>query len=337
MSNKLGALVQNLPVRILVTGGAGFIGSHVVDTLAAAGKQPVVLDDHSNSNTEWVKSRRGDPRITFVDGSVLDAEAVNSAMAGCRLVMHLAANAHIDRGLADTELDLAVSVTGTRQVLEAMHRLNVSDLMFASSGAVYGTLGSGTCREDGGPLLPLSLYGAGKAAAEAVISAYASLFGIRALIFRFGNVLGARMSRGAIRDFLLRVADHPSRLVVLGDGRQCKSYFLVEDCIEGMFWVRENVPLPSAQPAAVFNLGNRDGTTVREIAGIVLEEAGVPDLPLAFTGGSTAFPGDQPVVNLDVSEVARLGWSPATCSPQAVRTSVRRIMDGLGMTRGAVR
>lgn len=289
---------------MLITGGSGFIGSHAVDAIIEAGKRVVVLDDGSNNQRQWEDARRGNSGIMFHRGSVCDRDAVHEAAADCGLVLHLAANAHIDKGVADPAVDLDVSVRGTRNVLEAMRYHGIPDLLFASSGAVYGNLGAEPCREAAGPLLPLSPYGAGKVAAEAVLSAYASVFGIRTWIYRFGNVLGPRMTRGAIHDFLQRLDTSPEHLQVLGDGRQTKSYVLVEDCLAGIFWIRENLELPDKHPVRICNLGNAGGTSVSTIARIVLEEWGSPDLPIRYSGG-----GPQPFRATSPSSV----WTRRPC------------------------
>lgn len=323
---SLKELVNGLPRQVLITGGAGFIGSHFADAMVADGISVTVLDDGSNACHRWLSTRTDQDRIEFVNGSVLDPDIVNTAVRDQDLVVHFAANAHIDRGVTHPRVDIGVSTQGTQNVLEAMRTHQVPEIMFASSGAVYGDLGRQLCSEAAGPLTPLSLYGAGKVAAEALLASYASLFGVRAWAYRFGNVLGTRMSRGAIHDFLERLERRPDLLSVLGDGKQQKSYFLVEHCLEGMLWIRQNMELSDDQPYGVFNLGSSSGTSVAEIARVVLEEFGLPELPLAFRGGQRAFPGDQPVVRLDTSMVSSAGWQPPISSSEATRTAVRRII-----------
>ena len=335
MTSRLDRLAADLPGPVLITGGAGFVGSHLTDVLTGAGIPVTVLDDGSNYNREWVDRRRTGKNIDFREASILDPAAVSDAMAGCAIVFHFAANAHIDRGLKDTGLDFRLSVDGTRNVLEAMREHGVGEIVFPSSGAVYGNLGDGNCSESAGPLLPLSPYGAGKVAAEALLASYASLFGIRAWVFRFGNVLGARMSRGAIHDFLERLTENPAKLLVLGDGRQTKSYLIVEDCIEGMLWLRANAAADTTHPLTLFNLGNSGGTSVADIADTVLKETGNAGLGIELSGGRTAFPGDQPVVRLDVSKAERAGWTPRHPSDEAVRIAVRRLAPEFGLGGGS--
>ncbi|MGW4365718.1 NAD-dependent epimerase/dehydratase family protein [Nocardia takedensis] len=319
-----------IPDRVLVTGGAGFIGSHLVDALLDGGRTVTILDDLSTGDPRRLADfeRRG---ARTVIGGLTDPEAVTSAVAGAGMVWHLAGNADIPGGVEDTRVDLEAAVIGTRVLLEAMREHEVAEIVFTSSGSVYGDLARSAVAETAGPLIPLSLYAAGKISAESFIGGYAHLFGLRAWIFRLGNVLGARMCRGAIRDFALRLAQAPEVLTVLGDGRQTKNYFLVEDCLDAMFTVCEQVRPDEHRPCVLLNLGNTGSTPVTTIARSVAAAMGRPDIPLEFTGGEYGWLGDQPVVHLDVSALHALGWKAAHDSDQAVAEAARRMVDFLGL------
>ena len=320
---------ESIPENILVTGGAGFIGSHLVDALLKAERQVTIIDNLSNSNKEWLESVKNKTNLSFVYGDIKDEETVLKAMKSQSQVWHLAGNADIPLGFDNTMIDIDSAVYGTRNVLQAMVEEGVEDIIFSSSGAIYGNLAKSRVTEKSGPLYPLSMYAAGKIAAEAFISSYSNLFGIRGWIFRFGNVLGNRMSRGAIRDFCLRLKDDPSQLTILGDGKQAKSYFLVEDCINGINWLLSNFEMNKEHKVEIFNLGNTDVTSIVTIAKYVTEAMELENISFNYTGGSIGWPGDQPVVQLDVSKVKDLGWFPANTSDQAVKIAIERMIKYL--------
>lgn len=200
-------------------------------------------------------------------------------------------------------------------------------MAFPSSGAVYGEKTSGLRSEKHGPTLPISLYGAGKIACEALMSAYAHLFGIQAWIFRFGNIISGRITHGAILDFIRKLRANPGQLEVLGDGTQTKSYLLAEECIEGMIHVIGHTPLKENEGFCdVFNLGAPDETLVLDIAKMVIEEMGVKNCEIKLKGGERGWLGDQAKIALDISKVGALGWKPKHTSGEAVRIAIRRML-----------
>lgn len=313
--------------RVLVTGGAGFIGSHLVEALVADDREVVLYDDLSTGKVAFVAHLLDRPGVRLVEADVRDRARLTAALDGVQAVWHLASNVDIPGGLADRRLDLDRSVAATLDVCEAMHAAGVADLLFASSGAVYGELGrDAPVDERSGPLLPVSLYAAGKLSCEAFLSGFGALLGLRAWIFRFGNVVGPRMTRGVIHDFITRLRADPTELRILGDGRQEKPYLLVEDCLAGMCHAYRHARLDAARPAAVFNLVGDDVTPVRRIAEIVAEEMGLTGVALRLTGGERGWPGDQPRIHMRSSAMPALGWRITRPSDEAVRLAARRLL-----------
>jgi UDP-glucose 4-epimerase len=310
--------------RWFVTGGAGFIGSHVVDLLVSAGCQVTVFDNLSLSTDRYLDEYVEQGQITFLRKDMLDLDALTEAIKGHDIVWHLAANTDIPSGFTKRRIDLDNDVVATCNVLEAMTKQGVRDILFSSTGAVYGESIQGLFAERSGPLLPLSLYGAGKIASEAFIAAYCNLFGIRAWMFRFGNVIGGRTNHGVIYDFIARLKQDQKVLKVLGTGKGEKNYFLVEECIHGMLYTYKKAndgPFP-----VLVNLGTDSTSKVMGIAQIIIEEMGLQDVQYEFTGTPLGWPGDQPVVLLDTSKIHDLGWYAKRTSDDAVRAATRRLL-----------
>lgn len=316
--------------RVLLTGGAGFIGSHVLDLLAPTGVEFTVYDNLSNGKFAYLEPHLSRPNVTFIEANVLDLARLTEATRGQDLVWHLAANTDIIGSHEQPSRDLNDCAVGTFNVVEAMRKTGVRDLIFASTGAVYGNIcAERSVTEDAGPLLPVSTYGAGKIASEAFISSFCHVYDLRAWMYRFGNVIGARMTHGVIFDFLVRLKNDPTKLVVRGDGRQEKNYFLVEECIDGMLYGYSNVALDEDNPCCIFNLGTPTVTKVIDIARIVVEETGTL-ASIEIEGVKKAWPGDQPRVHFEVAKLANLGWSSKLDSDQSVLIAVRRMLDKPG-------
>ncbi len=312
--------------EVLVTGGAGFLGSFLTEELLKQGARVTVYDSLKLGKSR-IAPFLGNPNLTLIEADVLEARRLTSAVAGKDFIWHLAGNTDIPAGLRDTELDLNHGLVATRNVLEAMRETGVRKLAFPSSGAIYGEKTSGFRSEKDGPALPISLYGAGKIACEAFISAYAHLFGIQAWLFRFGNVISGRISHGAILDFIRKVRANPRELEVLGDGTQTKSYLLAEECIAGMQYVISRTPLKDGEGFCdVFNLGAADETPILDVARAVIEETGSAGCRIKIKGGERGWPGDQAKIALDISKIRALGWQPKHSSGEAVRTAVRRML-----------
>lgn len=318
-------LLTNNIKRVFVTGGAGFIGSHVVEMLLKDRKLVVCYDNLSSGKYQWIKKHAKNKNFRFVLADLKDLKTLKEEMINSDLVWHLGANTDIPSGYQDTELDLKNSVITTRSVLEAMRLNKVNKILFSSTGAVYGETGKIPFSETNGPLLPISFYSAAKLSCEAYLSAFCHLYDFQGWIFRFGNVIGARMGHGVIYDFIEKLHTNPHQLEILGDGQQVKNYFLVEDCIKGMDFVFKTADLKK-QPCDVFNLGTDSRTGVKEIARMVLEEMNLKQVKITYTGGKRGWPGDQPQVFLSVDKVKKLGFYPQLTSSQAVRIAIRRML-----------
>jgi UDP-glucose 4-epimerase len=305
--------------RVFVTGGAGFIGSTLVDRLVAEGAQVTAFDNLSLGCPAFLQSAVATGHCQLIEGDLLDAPALDAAIAGHDAVCHLAANSDISLGRAETDRDLRQGTLATYNVLDAMRRHQIRQVVFASTSAVYGEQTAQPTSEEAGPLLPISLYGASKLASEALISAYAHNFDQQAWIFRFANVVGQRATHGIVFDFIRKLRQHPDELAVLGDGRQAKPYLLVDDCVDGVIFAWRH----AGAPVNVFNLAVGGATSVAAIADLVRAEMGLSDARITFGAGARGWQGDVPQVRLDPSKLARLGWRARRSSDDAVREGVR--------------
>jgi UDP-glucose 4-epimerase len=310
-------------MRILVTGGAGFIGSHLCDRLLEQGSAVWCIDNLHLGSIRNIAHLQGHDRFRFLEMDVLDQPALRRLFAEVRFdaVFHLAANSDIAAGVADPDLDLRLNQLTTTTVLEAMRTHSVGRLFFASTSAIFGETGA-NLHEDFGPLQPISFYGASKLAAEGYISVYAHLFKIDSVILRFPNVVGERATHGVIYDFLRKLEKNPDELEVLGDGRQTKPYLYAGDLVDAILlaWMKSTPPL------AVYHAAGVGSTTVREIAEIVVAAAGHASTRIRYTGGDRGWPGDVPKFHYDTARLQALGWQPLRHSTEAVRFAVERIL-----------
>lgn len=312
---------------VLITGGAGFLGSYLTEEMLKQGARVTVYDRFSQGKTRIIHVL-DHPSLEMIEADLLDYPKLVNAVRGKDFIWHLAGNTDIPSGMKNTALDLDDGLIATRNVLEAMRETGVRKIVFPSSGAVYGEKTQGFRSEKQGPTLPISLYGAGKVACEAFISAYAHLFGIQVWIFRYGNIISGRITHGVILDFIRKLRTNPKQLEVLGDGTQTKSYLLTEECIGGMLHVINHTPLKEGEEFCdVFNLGAADETVVLDVAKIVIEEMGLCDCEIKIKGGKRGWPGDQAKIALDGSKVCAMGWKPKHTSDEAVRIAVRRMLE----------
>jgi len=309
-------------MKCLATGGSGFIGSHLVERLLSRGDEVIIYDNLSSGKAEFLDAERQNPGLEIFIGDLLEKEKLWTKLKGVDFVFHLAANPDIRSGLQNTALDLEQNTLATYNVLEGMRRADVPGIALASSSTVYGRARKIPTPEDYGPLLPESLYGASKLACEALVSSFSSLFGMRAYVFRFANIVGARATHGVLVDFLNKLRRDPARLEVLGDGEQRKSFLKVEECIDGMLFAMRNLK----EKVNVLNLGSNDQVSVGEIARMALEVTGVKAAEIRFKGGRSGWVGDIPEMLLDVSKMDRLGWRAKRTSAQAVHEAFQELL-----------
>jgi len=308
-------------VRILVTGAAGFIASNLIPRLLARGDEVAGVDNFFLGKREYVHEH---PHFTFREFDLLDLDRVVALMSAFRpeRIWHLAANSDISFGTTYTDFDLKGGTLVTYNVLEAMRRTDVKEIVFSSSGAVYGEPAVMPTPEDYGPIFPISLYAASKVACETLVTAFAHNYDIRSWIYRFGNIVGPNPTHGVIHDFVLRLREDPTELVVLGDGSQAKPYVYVEDCLDGMEYgiahARESVNC--------FNLAVNDQTTVRDIAEWTIEAMDV-NPRVQYGDSPRGWRGDVPYVKLDTSRMTALGWTPKLSSNEAVRRTIAEVVE----------
>jgi len=309
-------------MRYFVTGGAGFIGSHLVDKLVNMGSV-TVYDNFSAGKKEYIESHLDKKGFSFVQSDLLEPDHVATAVKQCDVVFHLAANPEVRAGIRNTDLDLKQGIIATYNVLEAMRLNGIKKSVFASSSTVYGETSVQPVPEDYGPLQPISLYGAGKLGGEGLITAFCHLFNMQVWIFRFANVVGTRATHGVIFDFINKLRQNPAELEILGDGTQEKPYIHVEDCVDGILYGFQN----SNGQVNVFNLGPPSTTSVSTIGRMLAEEMGLANVEFKCTGGNRGWPGDVPLVCLDTSRMEKLGWKPKYTSDEAVRRAIREILE----------
>ena len=315
------ALNKQTSERILLTGGAGFIGSHLCDALVGSGHNVVAMDNLSLGRESNLKQLHNNPAFKFERGDILDAGWFEDLVVsgGFECVFHMAANSDIARSHADPSVDLDNTFRTSFQVLEAMRKASIRKLVFASTSAVYGEVG-GEIREDFGPLKPISHYGAAKLASEAFISSYGENYGIQSWITRFPNVVGPRATHGAVYDFVRKLRRTPGRLEVLGDGTQEKPYLSVSDLVRAILLVWDK----TTDRVNIYNVGASTRSKVSDIARIVVEEGPGP-AEIAYTGGDRGWIGDVPKFAYDTSAIEGLGWSPTVSSDEAIRLAARAI------------
>ncbi|MFC7045435.1 NAD-dependent epimerase/dehydratase family protein [Halobacteriaceae archaeon GCM10025711] len=301
--------------RVLVTGGAGLIGSHLTERLLADGNDVVVADDLSNSTRDQVPDG-----AKFVEADVTDPDDVADVLTeDVDVVFHLAASKYVNADQPRRQFEANSEMT--YNLIERMEEVGVTDIAFTSSSTVYGEAPRPT-PEDFAPLEPISIYGASKLADEGLLSVYAHSHGLTVWSFRFANIVGPRFGAGVVPDFVEKMDENEEVLTILGDGRQEKSYMHVTECVDAMCYVVENAD----DPVNTYNLGTRTTTSVDTIADIVADEMGV-DPEYEYTGGDRGWTGDVPRMRLSIEKLAALGWRPEQSSDEAVRTAARELVE----------
>lgn len=313
------------PIRhAFVTGGAGFIGSHLVDRLLALGHRVTAYDNLSTGFAEFLSDARRHAGFIFVAGDVLDPAALARAMTGCDIVFHLAANADVRFGTEHPKRDLEQNTIATFNVLEAMRATGARRIAFSSTGSIYGESAVIPTPEDAPFPVQTSLYGASKLAGEGLIAAYCEGFGFQSWIFRFVSILGERYSHGHIYDFYRKLGQDPTALHVLGDGRQRKSYLHVADCLEAMLTAIARAD----GKVNVFNLGTEEYVAVNDSIAAIAAHLGLKPR-LSYAGGERGWIGDNPFILLDTKKIRALGWAPRL----DIRRSIVLTLDWLQANR----
>ena len=325
-------MAQNGSLTYLVTGGAGFIGSHLLDALLAnsATREVRVLDNFSSGRREHLIQHAGNPKLKLNTLDLLDLPGVMPFFEGVDHVFHLAANPDARWGIDNTRLDLEQETIATYHVLESMRRHRVPGIVLSSSGTVYGDVGTTVTHEGLGPCLPISLYGAGKVASEALITAFCATFGLRGIILRFGNIVGERTTHGVIYDFIRQLAKNPAQLKVLGNGHQAKPYVYVRDLVTGLLFAAQHCVALAPSKFDVFNLAPDGATSVRFIADELVEQLGLKGRTIIHYGDSAGgWPGDVPQSRMDSSKLRQAGFTLPRSSDEALQLAICRIIEWL--------
>ena len=311
--------------RAFVTGAAGFIGSNLVDRLLQSGVEVVGWDNYSTGQEAFLAGAIKEPKFRFVRGDNLDQSALTQAIEGCDFVFHLAANADVRFGLEHPSKDLQQNTIATFNVLEAMRANGIKSIAFSSTGSVYGEAAVIPTPEDAPFPIQTSLYGASKVAGETQIQAYCEGFGFEGYIFRFVSILGERYTHGHIFDFYRQILDDPTRLTVLGDGTQRKSYLYMQDCLSAMLRVTLAATAASAKHRSiVYNLGANEYCTVKDSISWICGRLGV-EPKLEFMGGNRGWIGDNPFIFLETKKIRETGWR----NELSIRDAVLRTVDWL--------
>jgi len=309
-------------MKAFVTGGAGFIGSHLVDKLIEGENTVTVYDDLSSGKKEFIEHHFQNDNFSFIQANLLDEKQVTKTIKDHDVVFHIAANP--DVRLGEQKPDMAkTDIIATYILLDAMRENGIKKIVFSSSSTVYGETPPFPLKENYGPLLPISVYGAAKLAAEGLISSFCHTFDMQGWIFRFANVVGERGTHGVIVDFIDKLRKNPKELEILGDGKQKKPYLYVTECVDGMLFgfTRAN------EQINIFNLGCDTTTEVTRIGELIVEEMGLKDVTFKFTGGKRGWKGDVPQFQFDISKMKKLGWEATITSDEAVRKTTRVLLD----------
>ena len=312
-------------MRVLVTGAAGFIGSHMVDRLLSAGYGVTGFDNLSTGQRRFLENALAHPQFTLHEADLLDRTSLARAMEGAEMVVHFAANADVRFGTEHPRKDLDQNTIATWNVLEAMRERGCKRIVFSSTGSVYGEPEIFPTPETCSFPIQTSLYGASKLAAEGLIQAYSEGFGLQGFIFRFVSILGERYSHGHVFDFYQQLAEHPEHLHVLGNGHQRKSYLYVQDCIDAILTAIGRAD----GKVNIFNLGTDECCEVNDSIDWICEYLGLHP-KITYSGGERGWVGDSPFILLDCSRIRALGWRPRLTVKQAVLATVKYVSADTG-------
>lgn len=306
--------------NIMITGGAGFIGSHLAGKLLAAGKKVVCVDNFELGKKENVEKYLDNPHFKLVELDVSNVDALSELLKQEEIerVYHLAANSDIQKSARIPGVDFTNTFSTTYAVVEGMRRNDIKKLFFASTSAVYGNKSGVNLTENIGSLSPISYYGGAKLASEAFISSYAYMNEMEVLVFRFPNVIGPKLTHGVIFDFIRKLQNNPAELEILGDGTQCKPYLYVLDLVDAII----EFSLKQGKGVEVYNIGVETATTVKEIADMVCSKLGLKNVTYKYTGGNVGWKGDVPAFQYDLSKIYATGWRPAHNSNESVQATL---------------
>lgn len=306
----------------VVTGGAGFIGSHIVDALVEKGDRVLVIDNLSAGKTENIMHHLDSGKTELLQADLLD-DGWQESISGADRVFHIAADPDVRASAFSPEKVYENNVHATEKVLEAMRVHGVKEIVFTSTSTVYGEADVIPTPEDYSPMIPISIYAASKLACEAMIAGYSYTYGMKSWVFRFANIIGERSNHGVIWDFYHKLKENSDELEVLGDGKQIKSYLSVDVCVAAVLFAVEH----SGDPFNFFNIGSEDWIDVTAIAEIVADEMDLSKVGFRYTGGDRGWVGDVPKMQLGVDKLKALGWMPGTGSAESVRKAVRALIE----------
>ncbi|WP_440059964.1 SDR family NAD(P)-dependent oxidoreductase [Thermogladius sp. 4427co] len=315
---------------ILVTGGAGFIGSHIVDKLVEKGYKVRVIDNLSSGRLENLARYKNNPMVDIIIGDLKNPGDISKALEGVETVFHFAANPEVRVSTTNPEIHFSENIVATFNLLEAMRRKNVREIVFASSSSVYGEPAEIPVGEES-PIRPVSVYGASKASCEALLHAYTVLYGFRSIIIRYANIVGPRLRHGVIWDFLVKLSNNPSELEILGDGNQVRSYMYVSDAVDATLTVWEK----EEERYSIYNVGSADWISVNEVAGIVIETIGLGNVKIRYKpiAHGIGWPGDVKRIALKIDKLRSIGFNPRFNSRQSVRRTVEELLSETGLFR----
>ncbi len=312
-------------MNYMIVGGAGFIGSHVTKRLFKEELEAeiYIYDNFSSGKESHLKEILGEQRLHIIKDDIKDLESLTAAMKGIDIVYSLASNPDIAKAVSQPDIDFWEGTYLINNVLEAMRKNDVKNLIYASGSGVYGDVGATVTSEDFSPMLPSSTYGASKLACEAMICSYCHMFDMNAAAFRFANVVGPNQTHGVGYDFLRKLQENPKELVILGDGTQSKSYIYIKDILNALRTVEKS----ALQGYGYYNVATLDHITVTEIADITVKIMKLADVKYNYTGGNRGWKGDVPVVRLNSEKIRRLGWDNQYSTKQAIEMSIRSMYE----------
>lgn len=320
----------------IVTGGVGFIGSHLVGKLLEEGCKIAVVDNFSSGKLENIKQLLNNPSLTSVKEDLKKPKRLEQIVQKSEIIFHLAANPEVRIGETDPKIHYQENILTTFNLLEAIRKSKTAKvIVFTSTSTVYGDSTKIPTPENYAPLIPISTYGASKLACEALITSYAYTFNHRALILRLANIIGPKSNHGVIVDIIKKIKKNPRQLEILGDGNQEKSYMYVGDCVEAITHLT-NKFLEDTETVDIYNVGSNDRVSVKEIARIVAEEMGVPNIEYRFTGGvngGRGWKGDVKFMQLSIEKLLNTGWKPKYTSKEAVRLAAKAMLKERGCTK----